>query len=48
MYERDLASVFLYVYDVFVGGEGCYKAGSLNALLHYVNSSAVQSNSCRN
>ena len=20
MYERDLASVFLYVYDVFVGG----------------------------
>lgn len=30
-----------------VWGRG-YKAGCLNALLHYVNSSAVQSNSCRN
>lgn len=33
------------------GGDVCVcvaEVGCLNALLHYVNSSAVQSNSCRN
>lgn len=49
--HEDLVSVFLHVcvcVRACVCGGGCYKAGCLNALLHYVNSSAVQSNSCRN